>query len=724
MAWPLAASSWQLELFAAAKHGDRDTFRELIKRGADPNAAHHPDGQTALHAAAAAGNVEVVQELVQLGANPDALTKNRRSALALAVRQGHRDVAAVLLAAHAAVNTADSSGSTPLHEATARGYLPIMEQLLDASASVSAADSTGCTPLHHASSGSKPQAVSLLLERGAPVDAKGAKGYTPLHYAAQQGDNEIVQLLLDAGAPVNAESSSGGTTPLILASHTGSQQLVQLLLDRGAHAATRDSSGMSALHVAADLDHVGVVRLLLQANSSKEHVNAMNSSGRTPLQRALLLRNTEVVQLLLEAGADVAAAGADGYNALHAMASGSLTAASQQVVAAAAGLGGAALHAVYRGLTPLQWAVEKGQTSCVEALLAAGVSPNRLYGAGAMGQQAEAFTQASLAGATMLHRAIQLKRAALVPLLATPANMDRWWQGNTPLHLALSTTDFPSLAQALVAAGSPAGLANPVGDTAMWVAATSRKPVVQDLLPAMVRRECERYKQLQQGGDGQQQPQGAGQQEAPAAVLATVFQAVYALLAAPPADERKNNCETLVACFRAWWEVLGEASAAQLLQQVLDKACSNSDSRVRWLTVQVVHKGWLQEVWPLMKQRRDVTRRLQQLVMQPLQSQTMEQQVQAAAAQAVAAAGAGQWPLFVQLLDQLTGLDKGRGAALLSQLLKQQAAGNGPDIAGLCRELLSAWMAAVQQVAGLMPEERKGAVLSAVQAAKAAAVGS
>ena len=72
-----------------------DNARLLLDHGADINAAAK-HGFTALHSAAIAGNADFVRFLVAHGANTNAQTDARQTAWALAVRWGHRNVAAIL----------------------------------------------------------------------------------------------------------------------------------------------------------------------------------------------------------------------------------------------------------------------------------------------------------------------------------------------------------------------------------------------------------------------------------------------------------------------------------------------------------------------------------------------------------------------------------------------------------------------------------------------------
>jgi ankyrin repeat protein len=74
----------------------------LIKSGADVSAAGK-DGGTALMLAATSGDAEIVKELLSAGANvAGRYTSNGETALVLAKRAGHDDIAQLLAAAERA----------------------------------------------------------------------------------------------------------------------------------------------------------------------------------------------------------------------------------------------------------------------------------------------------------------------------------------------------------------------------------------------------------------------------------------------------------------------------------------------------------------------------------------------------------------------------------------------------------------------------------------------
>lgn len=87
-------------LAAAAFEGRRSTVRLLLRAGADP-VRPTASGQTALHLAALAGRVDVIDELLRAGVDIELLNRQRDSALDMAAAAGRGDSMDRLLAAGA-----------------------------------------------------------------------------------------------------------------------------------------------------------------------------------------------------------------------------------------------------------------------------------------------------------------------------------------------------------------------------------------------------------------------------------------------------------------------------------------------------------------------------------------------------------------------------------------------------------------------------------------------
>jgi ankyrin repeat protein len=76
------------DLHSAASAGDAERVRELLKKGADPNAKNEY-GNTPLHEAASRGHVDVVRLLLEHGADPNIQNNIGWTPLHLAAFWGH-----------------------------------------------------------------------------------------------------------------------------------------------------------------------------------------------------------------------------------------------------------------------------------------------------------------------------------------------------------------------------------------------------------------------------------------------------------------------------------------------------------------------------------------------------------------------------------------------------------------------------------------------------------
>lgn len=149
-----------------------------------------------LRMAAAEGNLLRVETFLEQGINVEAADERGVTPLFLAVKNGHRDVMALLLKRGAEVNASRQDGVTPL-------FIAVQEGRRDVAA--------------------------LLLENGGEVNAQARfGGVTLLHVGAYRGDQAIVTLLLRHGADKNARMSSG-ERPVDLADQQGYRVLVPLL---------------------------------------------------------------------------------------------------------------------------------------------------------------------------------------------------------------------------------------------------------------------------------------------------------------------------------------------------------------------------------------------------------------------------------------------------------------------------------------------------------------
>jgi ankyrin repeat protein len=248
----LAAAS-DPRLADAAKQGDRDAVRSLLKQKVDVNSAQ-ADGATAVAWAAYRDDLETADLLIASGANVNTANDYGITPLLLACNNGSAAMVDKLLKAQANPNAAsDWTGETPLMACASTGNGNAVKSLLFHEANVNAADARqGHTALMRAVARRHADVARALLEGGADVNAHAKSGFTALMFAAQQGDMDLAKALVKAGADVDAATNAQGLwegdTALLLASLSGHEALSIFLLENGANPNAADENGLTALH--------------------------------------------------------------------------------------------------------------------------------------------------------------------------------------------------------------------------------------------------------------------------------------------------------------------------------------------------------------------------------------------------------------------------------------------------------------------------------------------
>ena len=238
-----------------------------------------------------------------------------KTALCIASRNGHSEVARVLLE-HGA-DTEIKDDLSPLQRASYEGHAEVVQLLLEFGADVEARSQYNNNALIFASAKGQLAAVRVLLEHGAAVNSRGGLNKTPLHYAFKAG---VAQILLQHGADVNARDDHGRTLLhyVLLYRACNRVEVAKFLLQHGAEVNLRDHVNETSLHLASQGGHLDLVRLVLQRGAD---IHAQDMQGRTPFQRASLKGHSDVMRLLLEHGAK--GHGLQSVRALHLRCSGS-----------------------------------------------------------------------------------------------------------------------------------------------------------------------------------------------------------------------------------------------------------------------------------------------------------------------------------------------------------------------------------------------------------------
>ena len=314
----------------AAKIGDVERLRSLLKQGVDVNAAEG-DGMTALHWAAFRDDLDIAEILLYAGANVGARTRvNAISALVLAARNGSAAMVEMMLDAGADANAAMSIGTTPLMAAATSGNADAVKVLLDHGADVGATENAqGQTALMLAASYNRSAAIKILMDHGADpavttkvvnlanrgrgrggqqaqgqgrgrgtAQAAGARG--------RGGRGERAPLLSASGIPIR----SGNQGSVVRSQGNGRR--------RGGNRAGRSLTtlgGLTPLLFAVRQGHTEAVRVLLEEGAD---INGLGAGDETsPLLMAVINGHFDLAMWLLEVGGDATLASSAGATPLY-----------------------------------------------------------------------------------------------------------------------------------------------------------------------------------------------------------------------------------------------------------------------------------------------------------------------------------------------------------------------------------------------------------------------
>ena len=329
----------------AARQGDRDGLRSLLKQGADVNASQG-DGMTALHWAAYNRDLEMGQMLIYAGANVHAATRiNSITPLFMAAKNGSAPLIEALLGAGADANSTLTTGTTPLMAAAALGAVEAVTALLEHGADVNATEvAHGQTALTFAAAFNSDAVIKVLMRRGAdptiatnvlvvpppPDPEDGGQGECQeVSATAQTQDTAATQTADAAPARSQAAAVADGpdkkakkeeATPQQAADANASECAKQQQQNRGSSdrgGRPEFLGGLSPLLFAAREGHMEAVGALLDAGAGVDEVNPGDKSS--PLLVAIVNGHYDVARFLLERGADPTLADTLGATPLYAV---------------------------------------------------------------------------------------------------------------------------------------------------------------------------------------------------------------------------------------------------------------------------------------------------------------------------------------------------------------------------------------------------------------------
>ncbi|VDP77989.1 unnamed protein product [Echinostoma caproni] len=160
--------------------------------------------------------------------------------------------------------------------------------------------------MHMASRVGSADIARMLIDFGMCTDTEDLALQTAMHKAAERNNLDVMKLLIKKGSNMENEDSNA-CTPLLLAVSKGHVEIVQLLIEHGANLFAQDKNAKSVIYLSAECNSLDVLRMILLNDKAKKLINVPNIYGNTALHVAAKLGHLEVVKTLLDNGANLLA---------------------------------------------------------------------------------------------------------------------------------------------------------------------------------------------------------------------------------------------------------------------------------------------------------------------------------------------------------------------------------------------------------------------------------
>jgi ankyrin repeat protein len=179
--------------------------------------------------AAQAGDIDAVEAMLPHVKEIDKPRYDGKTALSMAVREGHFSMSTLLIKNEADVEQTDEKGQSLLHLAATTGHAVLIDHLVDdLNLFVDELDDNSCTPLINAILNDHYEAILRLIKHNADVNWLDDDEMSPLFYAVFVGNPKVITLLIMAGADVKHKDKNDNTV-MDLAKSSDDPQLEELL---------------------------------------------------------------------------------------------------------------------------------------------------------------------------------------------------------------------------------------------------------------------------------------------------------------------------------------------------------------------------------------------------------------------------------------------------------------------------------------------------------------
>jgi ankyrin repeat protein len=348
--------------------------------------------QTALGLALWSTQLDMAEILVAAGADVESRSRQGLTLLLQAILRGDADSAGFLLQKNADYS-ASAFDMSPLFLAIHLRLPHVVKAICRHGANTNKVDQNGDPPLWVALSSKQEDLATILIQNRCDSNvwhmAPGGYLRTLLHRAIEIKDSAAANFLIRNGAdfsrsrqgnPAN-DTTSGSpppntpveakdkSTPLHMATASGLDLVVQTLMEHQADVNARDSEGRSPIHIAILNKHHMCIHLLMSHPSVD--LNLKDRNGHTPFAAAMAVRDNDAANTILSREPNAAhQIDTKGYSFMH-------TAIQRNDVESVVFLMSVGVSVNTRlqnatELTPLHMAVEGGSEIICRHLLLAG----------------------------------------------------------------------------------------------------------------------------------------------------------------------------------------------------------------------------------------------------------------------------------------------------------------------------------------------------------------
>ena len=480
-------------LICAIWNENAKRVKGLLKSGANVNATHGKD--TALMIACQLGNEGIVNLLLENGADVNAKNSDGKTALCMAVTQGHTEFKSTQ------PSTEGESSSDDI-KVRFSAHTILVFLLLKAGAHLQQSYSDG--PNVHITKMLTNTMEEDSVKDNLTAENNNLKSLTrncirrhlkqihpeiSLYYTISQlGLPFLLQsyllfdILLNYKQYLNSDEKE-----FLLKASEGNIDGISSMIHAGVNVNITGENGMTALMIASQNGYVELVEKLIEA---EVNADIQTFNGNTALICATLKNQNDCVQRLLDFGANPNIQGKDGYTALmHAAKNGSISC-LQLLLDGCANIhiqnddsaANRMIRSDNKGMTAVSYAVHQRNTECVKELIKAGADVNRALANAVMEGNVDIMNTIISAGAELnikkKGKGTPLMVAAnvgqvecLKELIVAGAKTNEQDEDGCTALIFAANKDHAECMKELIAGGADINKQNKRGDTALMIAA-------------------------------------------------------------------------------------------------------------------------------------------------------------------------------------------------------------------------------------------------------------